>query len=81
MHIIPTLRYATGLILVALALLAIRTASADDLTSDSRHAVQQLVAQIPAVARVKSKAVSVLVFPDVVKAGFIFGAQEGEGAG
>jgi len=64
---IPTLRHATGLILVAIALLAVRTESADDLTSDSRHALQQLVAQNPAAAKVKSKAVAVLVFPDVVK--------------
>ena len=64
---IPTLRHATGLILIALALLAVRPASADDLTSDSRHALQQLVAQNPAAAKVKSKAVAVLVFPDVVK--------------
>ena len=75
MHIIPTLRHATGLILVALTLLAVRTASADDLTSDSRHALQQLVAQNPAAAKCRSKAVAVLVFPDLVKAGFIFGAQ------
>ena len=79
MHIIPTPRHATGLILVALTLLAVRTASADDLTNDARHALQQLVAQNPAAAKAKSKAVAVLVFPDVVKAGFIFGAQGGKG--
>jgi lipid-binding SYLF domain-containing protein len=54
------------------------TASAD-LVSDSRRALQQLVAQNPAAARAKSKAVAVLVFPEVVKAGFIVGAQEGQG--
>lgn len=75
MHIIPTLKHASRLILVALTLLTVRTASADDLTSDARHALQQLVAQNPAAAKVKSRAVAVLVFPDVVKAGFIFGAQ------
>src|SRR5947207_14532471 len=53
--------------------------SADDLTSQSRAALQQLVAQSPASAKVKSKALAVLVFPDVVKAGFIFGAQGGKG--
>ena len=79
MHGIPTLRHATGLILVALTLLAVRTASADDLTRESRHALQQLVTQNPAAAKCKAKAVAVLVFPDVVKAGFIFGAQGGKG--
>ena len=79
MHSIPTLRHATGLILVALTLLAVRTASADDLTSDSRRARQQLVAQNPAAAKANSKALAVLVFPNVVKAGFVFGAEGGKG--
>jgi hypothetical protein len=41
--------------------------------------LQQLVAQSPAAAKCKSKALAVLVFPKVVKAGFIVGAQSGEG--
>jgi len=65
--------------LAVATLLATRTASADDLIGASRHALQQLVAQNPAAAKAKSKAVAVLVFPDVVKAGFIFGAQGGQG--
>ena len=79
MHIIPTLRHATGLILVALTLLAVRTASADDLTNDARHTLQQLVAQNPAAAKANSKAPAVLVFPTIVKAGFVVGAQGGKG--
>src|SRR5438034_11824202 len=55
------------------------TALADDLTSQARAALQQLVAQNPAAAKCKSKAMAVLVFPDVVKAGFIIGAQGGKG--
>src|SRR6266487_3043734 len=66
-------------ILVTITLLAAGTASADDLASQSRRALQQLVAQNPAAAKCKSRAVAVLVFPDVVKAGFIFGAQGGQG--
>ena len=65
-------------ILAVVTLLTTSTASAN-LVSDSRRALQQLVAQNPAAARCKSKALAVLVFPDVVKAGFIFGAQEGQG--
>src|SRR5260370_24848732 len=72
-------KYAPDLVVAAVALLSTRMAAADDLTSDSRRALQQLVAQNPAAAKVKSKAVAVLVFPDVVKAGFIFGAQGGKG--
>ncbi len=65
--------------LAAVALLSTHTASADDLTTDSSRALQQLVAQNPAAAKAKRKAAAVLVFPDVVKAGFIFGAQGGKG--
>ncbi len=79
MNITSNWKYAAGLLLAAVALLSTATASADDLTSDSRRALQQLVAQNPAAAKCKSKAVAVLVFPDVVKAGFIIGAQGGKG--
>src|SRR5437773_9014076 len=72
-------KYAAGLLLAAVTSLCTHTASADDLTSDSHRALQQLVAQNPAVAKCKSKVVAVLVFPDVVKAGFILGAQGGKG--
>jgi lipid-binding SYLF domain-containing protein len=79
MNITSKWKYAPGLMLATVALLSTRTASADDLISASRRALQQLVAQNPAAATCKSKAVAVLVFPEVVKAGFIIGAQEGQG--
>ena len=79
MNITSKWKYVPGLMLAVLALLSTRTASADDLTGDSRRALQQLVAQNPAAAKCNSRAVAVLVFPDVVKAGFIFGAQGGQG--
>jgi|SRR5580693_3074896 lipid-binding SYLF domain-containing protein len=65
-------------ILVVITLLTASTASAN-LIGDSRRALQQLVAQNPAAAKCKSRTVAVLVFPDVVKAGFILGAQGGQG--
>jgi lipid-binding SYLF domain-containing protein len=68
-----------GLALAALALLGNQTAVADELVSKSRNALQQLAAQNPAAAKCKSKALAVLVFPKVVKAGFVIGAQTGEG--
>ena len=79
MNITSKGKYPLGLLLATVALLGTGTASADDLISESRRALQQLVAQNPAAARCKSRAVAVLVFPDVVKAGFIFGAQGGKG--
>src|SRR5438128_7530452 len=79
MNITSKRKYALGLMLATVALLSTHTASADNLTSQSRTALRQLVAQNPAAAKCRSKAVAVLVFPDVVKAGFIFGAQGGQG--
>src|SRR5215470_10968976 len=70
---------ATSLILATVTLFAAGAASADNLVSDSRRALQQLVAQNPAAAKCKSRAAAILVFPDVVKAGFIIGAQGGQG--
>ena len=76
---IPKLKSTTGIIIVAIALIAVRTASADDLTHDARQALQQLVAHNAAAARVNSHAMAVLVFPEVTKAGFVVGAQAGKG--
>ena len=49
------------------------------LTSDARAALRQLIAQNPAAHGVSEKALGVLVFPNVVKAGLIFGGQSGQG--
>lgn len=72
------LKYGLGLLLVAAALLPTPRASAS-LTSESRVALRQLVAQNPAARKVSQNAMAVLVFPDVVKAGFLIGGQGGEG--
>ncbi len=68
-----------ALLLAVAASLAISTASADELTSESRAALRRLVEHNSAARRASEKAVAVLVFPDVVKAGFIFGGQGGDG--
>jgi lipid-binding SYLF domain-containing protein len=72
-------KHITILMLAAFTILTAVTASAEDLVSQSRTALRQLVAQNSAAAKCKSRAAAVLVFPDVVKAGFIFGAQGGKG--
>jgi lipid-binding SYLF domain-containing protein len=79
MNITLNLKYTAGLLLATVALLSAHTASADDLNRESRAALQQLVAQNPAAAKANSKAVAILVFPNVVKAGFIIGGQGGKG--
>jgi lipid-binding SYLF domain-containing protein len=71
-------KHITILMLAAFTILTAVTASAEDLVSQSRTALRQLVAQNSAAAKCKSRAAAVLVFPDVVKAGFIFGAQGGK---
>ena len=72
-------KHITIFTLAAFTILTAVTASAEDLVSQSRAALRQLVAQNPPAAKCKSRAAAVLVFPDVVKAGFIFGAQGGKG--
>jgi len=67
------------LLFAALMCVTNRSALATSLTNDSRSALRQLVAQNPAAAKVSSNAMAVLVFPNVVKAGFVVGAQGGEG--
>ncbi len=49
------------------------------MTSDARRALRQLVAQNKAAAKVSENALAVLVFPKIVKAGFVVGGQGGEG--
>ena len=79
MNVISKWKLWFGLALASVALLTSHSAFADNLVGKSRTALQQLVAQNPADAKCKSKALAILVFPKVVKAGFIVGAQSGEG--
>jgi lipid-binding SYLF domain-containing protein len=70
---------AAGLLLAAVLLFITDTASADNLSSESRAALRQLLAQNGAARKISSNAIAVLVFPSIVKAGFVFGGQGGEG--
>ena len=70
---------AAGLLLAAVLLFITDTASADNLSSESRAALRQLLAQNRAARKVSSNAIAVLVFPGILKAGFVFGGQGGEG--
>jgi hypothetical protein len=59
-----TKQILAGSMLAVLTLATTCLASADDLVGESRRALRQLVAQNPAAARAKAKAVAALVFPD-----------------
>ena len=54
-------------------------AGAEDLNRDARHAVAQLIKTNQTAADLATKAKGVLVFPNIVKAGLVFGGAYGEG--
>ena len=58
---------------------AVRPAWADELDDDSAAALRSLYASTPAARVLGEKAVGILVFPNIVKAGFLVGVQFGEG--
>ncbi len=80
---IRTLLLATALATSALGASAlVHTATAttpSDLNRESNEAVRMLLNSNPDAARVAKSAVAILVFPNIVKAGFVFGAAYGEG--
>jgi lipid-binding SYLF domain-containing protein len=74
------------LALLAFVALAIATATDDasaasgaELQRDGRAALKRLEASQPAARTLASKARAILVFPSMLKAGFMFGGQIGEG--
>jgi lipid-binding SYLF domain-containing protein len=54
-------------------------ASAEDLNKDAAQALQALYKTNPTAEVISKKAKAVLVFPKIVKAGFVFGGSYGEG--
>jgi lipid-binding SYLF domain-containing protein len=55
-------------------------ASAAELSREADASLRQLTAENPTAKMLSERAVAVLVFPTMVKAGFMFGGQIGEGA-
>lgn len=49
------------------------------LQAESRHALRKLFSTNPAAASLGHQAVAVLVFPSVIKGGFLYGGQTGHG--
>lgn len=54
-------------------------ATAEDLNTDSRQALQRLYKTNPLSETLSHKAKAVLVFPKIIKAGLVFGGSYGEG--
>ena len=79
-------RIGASLLAVALVVAAwttLRSAEAKsgaDINRDVDVALTRLYASVPEAKALGAKAAGILVFPSVVKAGFLFGAQYGDGA-
>jgi lipid-binding SYLF domain-containing protein len=73
--------FAIPLLLVAMACSTQQTATSGDpeLEAKARAALQQLFDTTPKAKDLQYQAKAVLVFPDIVKAGLIVGAQGGKG--
>jgi lipid-binding SYLF domain-containing protein len=69
---------AATVTLASISSLAV-AASAEDLNKDAAQALQTLYKSNPAAESISKRAKAVLVFPNIVKAGLIFGGAYGEG--
>ena len=79
-------RFGAGLLAMALAMTLTvsarpaAAASAAEINRNVDEALASMYASVPDTRQLASQAKAVLVFPNIVKAGFLFGAQYGEGA-
>jgi len=70
------------LVMAVIALMGPRSAEAaspEGMESDAQAALQTLYDSTPAAKTLGDAAKGILIFPNIVKAGFIFGAKYGEG--
>ncbi|MFC6672132.1 YSC84-related protein [Marinobacterium aestuariivivens] len=78
-------RHVLALILMTATLVAMgvmnqaRAATAEDLDRDSLQALQTLYQTEPVAEKLSQSAKGILVFPNIVKAGLVFGGSYGEG--
>lgn len=70
----------SALVLAVLLPATSRAGGASQIDSDARKAAKQLYANNPEARALARQAEAVLVFPAIVKAGFVFGGSFGEGA-
>lgn len=80
-----SMRFFLSIVLAAVSLASASllntagAATAEDLNADSRQALQALYKTHPFAETISQKAKAVLVFPNIVKAGLVFGGSYGEG--
>jgi lipid-binding SYLF domain-containing protein len=71
-------RLVFGIAAAAFAFAA-QAATPEDLNRDSNQALEQLTSTNPLAAKLAKQAKAVLIFPNIVKAGLVFGGAYGEG--
>jgi lipid-binding SYLF domain-containing protein len=74
-----TLIFAAASIVSMSVMNQARAATAEDLDKDSRQALQTLYQTQPVAETLSRTAKAVLVFPNIIKAGLVFGGSYGEG--
>ena len=74
------LLFVAGAALSLAAMSAIVASAASGVDADAEAALKKLYASVPAAKRIGGQAKAVLVFPRIVKAGFLVGGQYGDGA-
>ena len=74
-----SLMFAAASIVSMSAMNMASAATAEDLNKDSRQALQTLYDTQPVAKTLSHTAKAVLVFPNIVKAGLVFGGSYGEG--
>lgn len=78
----PSMKSFVFTIVTLLSLASINSvyaATAEDLNKESAQALQQLYTTNPLAADLAKNARAILVFPNIVKAGLVFGGSYGEG--
>ena len=74
-----TLMFAAAAIVSMSVMNLASAATAEDLDKDSRQALQTLYKAEPVAKTLSHTAKAILVFPNIVKAGLVFGGSYGEG--
>lgn len=80
LNLSPALLLAMFLGFVAAFASNARAETSADLDADVHAALESLYRQVPGTEAMAKQAKGVLVFPNIVKAGFVVGAQYGQGA-
>lgn len=78
-HVFHTLLLAFTTLFAVTMVNTAYAATADDLNKDSKQALEHLYKINPLAIDLSKKAKAVLVFPNIIKAGLVFGGSYGEG--